>query len=117
PAPSLPPHPPCNPCPGPLPFTSPPNGNIAPPGYYMLFLLDSTGVPSIAQFTQLPPYTTKPPVGTIASPASDVTITAGQAVSFSTTSTAAKYSWVFPEGSPATSTSQVPGNVTFSTPG
>ena len=38
-----------------------PNGNIAPPGYYMLFLLDSAGVPSKARFIQLSPYTTPPP--------------------------------------------------------
>src|SRR5439155_24212408 len=109
------PQPPCNG--GPLTLTSPPNGNIAPPGYYMLFLLDSAGVPSKAQFIQLSPYATSPPRGAIASPASDVTITAGASVSFSTTSTAAKYSWIFPGGSPATSAAQAPGSVTFSTPG
>src|SRR5262249_32996107 len=46
-----------------LSLTSPPNGNIAPPGYCMLFLLDSAGVPSKAQFIQLSPYTTTPPSG------------------------------------------------------
>jgi hypothetical protein len=30
---------------GTLSLTTPPNGNIAPPGYYMLFILDSAGVP------------------------------------------------------------------------
>ncbi len=102
---------------GTLSLTSPPNSNIAPPGYYMLFLLDSVGVPSKAQFVQLSPYTTVPPRSAIASPASDVTIQAGGAVSFSTTSTAAKYSWVFPGGFPATSTAQTPGNVVFNAPG
>ena len=43
---------------GTLSLTSPPNGNIAPPGYYMLFLLDSAGVPSKARFIQLSPYAT-----------------------------------------------------------
>ena len=38
---------------GTLTVTGPPNGNIAPPGYYMLFLLDNTGVPSIASFVQV----------------------------------------------------------------
>jgi PKD repeat protein len=42
---------------------------------------------------------------------------AGGSVNFGTTSTASQYSCVFPEGSPATSTSQNPGNVTFSDPG
>jgi len=98
-------------------LTIPPNGNIAPPGYYMLFLLDSRGVPSVAQFIQISPFAAAPPKGIISAPASDLTIVAGGSVSFSTTSSSAKYSWVFPGGSPATSTSQNPGNVTFSTPG
>jgi hypothetical protein len=34
---------------GTISLTTPPNGNTAPPGYYMLFLLDSTGVPSVAK--------------------------------------------------------------------
>jgi hypothetical protein len=38
---------------GALTVTAPPNGNIAPPGYYMLFLLNSAGVPSVARFVQL----------------------------------------------------------------
>ena len=38
---------------GTLSVTAPPNGNIAPPGYYMLFLLNSSGVPSVAKFVQL----------------------------------------------------------------
>ena len=102
---------------GSLNLTTPPNSNIAPPGYYMLFLLDSAGVPSMAQFIQLSPYVTAPPKGIISTPASDTTIVAGASVSFGTASTAAKYSWVFPGGSPATSTAQNPGNVTFNTPG
>ena len=36
-----------------LTVTAPPTGNIAPPGYYMLFLLNSSGVPSVAKFVQL----------------------------------------------------------------
>jgi len=110
------PQPPCNGS-GTLNLTSPPNGNIAPPGYYMLFLLDSTGVPSVAEFIQLSPYATTPPKGAITSPTSDITILAGGIIAFSTTSSAAKYSWVFPGGSPATSTLQNPGNVVFTTPG
>jgi hypothetical protein len=31
----------------------PANGNVAPPGYYMLFILNSTGVPSIASYLRL----------------------------------------------------------------
>lgn len=32
---------------------APANGNIAPPGYYMLFLVDSAGVPSVARFVRI----------------------------------------------------------------
>ena len=110
------PQPPCSGA-GTLTLTSPPNGTIAPPGYYMLFLLDSAGVPSKAQFIKLSPYSTAPPVGAIASPASDVTIPAGGSVSFGTNNTASQYSWVFPGGSPSTSVAQNPGPVTFSAPG
>jgi fibronectin type 3 domain-containing protein len=111
------PQPPCTASAGTLDFTTPLNSNIAPPGYYMLFLLDGSGVPSEARFIQLSPYTTPPPVGAIASPAADVTIPAGGSVSFGTNTSAAKYSWIFPGGSPASSAVQNPGSVLFSSPG
>lgn len=38
---------------GVLTVTAPPNGNIAPPGYYMLFLVNKNGVPSMAKFVQV----------------------------------------------------------------
>jgi hypothetical protein len=38
-----------------LSATAPPNGNIAPPGYYLLFLLNKNGVPSVGSFVQLSP--------------------------------------------------------------
>lgn len=38
---------------GKLQLVGPPSANIAPPGYYMLFLLASAGVPSVASFVQL----------------------------------------------------------------
>ncbi|MGH2361965.1 MAG: galactose oxidase-like domain-containing protein, partial [bacterium] len=38
---------------GVLNATAPPNGNIVPPGYYMLFILNSSGVPSVAKFVQI----------------------------------------------------------------
>jgi hypothetical protein len=102
---------------GTLSLTSPPNGNIAPPGYYMLFLLDSAGVPSVAQFIQLTPYTTPPPSGTITSPSKDTSITAGGSVNFSTNTAATSYSWVFPGGTPTSSVAQNPGSVTFGVAG
>jgi Domain of unknown function (DUF1929)/PKD domain len=102
-----------------LSLTTPPNGSIAPPGYYMLFLLDSAGVPSKASFIQITPssYSFAPPRGTITAPSGDVTVTAGSTINFGTSTTASKYSWVFPGGTPATSTAQNPGNVTFGVPG
>jgi fibronectin type 3 domain-containing protein len=114
----------CGPAPQPpcsgtstLTLTTPPDGTIAPPGYYMLFLIDSAGVPSTAQFIKLSSYAAAPPIGAIASPASDVTIPAGGSVFFGTSNTAVRYSWVFPGGSPATSVAQNPGPVTFNAPG
>jgi hypothetical protein len=30
-------------------LTGPPNGNVAPPGAYLLFLVNTNGVPSVGQ--------------------------------------------------------------------
>jgi len=38
---------------GGLTLTAPANANLAPPGYYMLFLVNNNGVPSVAPFVQL----------------------------------------------------------------
>jgi fibronectin type 3 domain-containing protein len=40
--------------PGGVTVQAPANGNLAPPGYYMLFILNSNGVPSVARFVRLP---------------------------------------------------------------
>ena len=110
---------------GVLNITGPPNSNIAPPGYYMLFLVNSSGVPSVARFVQLPVTgSLQPPTGSITSPAGNVTIGAGQSVTFAGTGTDPNpngsitgYSWVFPGGTPGTSSVQNPGPVTFSAVG
>ncbi|MFN7966978.1 MAG: LamG-like jellyroll fold domain-containing protein [Acidobacteriota bacterium] len=39
---------------GGLRITAPANGNIAPPGYYMLFLVAANGVPAVAQILRVP---------------------------------------------------------------
>ena len=107
---------PCSALSNTLSLTTPPSGNIAPPGYYMLFLIDSAGVPSVATFIQLSPYATAAPRGAITAPTGNVMINAGHAVIFSTTSSASAYSWVFPGGTPATSV--LPNqSVTFANPG
>jgi Domain of unknown function (DUF1929)/PKD domain len=108
---------------GVLNVTAPPNGNMAPPGYYMLFILNSSGVPSVAQFVQLTPASAdKPPTGAITSPATDVNITAGQSVFFAgsgsdSDGTVTAYSWSFEGGNPNTSSLATPGNVIYNTPG
>ncbi|MEP6601306.1 MAG: galactose oxidase-like domain-containing protein, partial [Nitrospirota bacterium] len=108
---------------GVLNVTGPLNGNIAPPGYYMLFLVNTAGVPSVAKFVQVSKTPTDiPPTGTITSPATDVTIAPGQSVSFAGTGTAPSgsitgYSWSIRGGSPSKSSLANPGNVTFSTAG
>jgi hypothetical protein len=38
---------------GAIKATAPANGNIAPPGYYMLVIVNSNGVPSIMPFLNL----------------------------------------------------------------
>ena len=108
---------------GVLNVTMPSSSNVAPPGYYLLFLLNSAGVPSVAQFVQLTSAAGDiPPTGTITSPAGNVTVTAGQSVYFSGTGsdpdgTITSYSWAFPGGSPGTSSLANPGNVIYSSPG
>ena len=108
---------------GVLNVTGPPNGNIAPPGYYMLFILNSAGVPSVASIVRVSVAGTDlPPTGTITNPASNVTITAGQSVSYSGTGTdpdgtISGYSWSFPGGNPSSSLLANPGSVTYTNPG
>jgi hypothetical protein len=104
---------------GALRVTAPGNGLLAPPGYYMLFVINQAGVPSLAKFVHL---TSTPrnraPDGSITSPAGDVTIQAGQSVSFASSATdsdgtVTAYSWIFPGGTPAKSAVQSPGLVSF----
>ena len=38
---------------GDLQVTAPAHGQLAPPGYYMLFIVDNNGVPSVARMVQL----------------------------------------------------------------
>jgi hypothetical protein len=108
---------------GVLNVTAPPNANVAPPGHYMLFIINGSGVPSVARFVQLSTNPgNQPPDATISNPSADVTITAGQSVTFAGTGTDAdgsisRYSWVFPGGSPGASTVATPGAVQFATPG
>jgi hypothetical protein len=65
---------------GALTVTSPPNGNVAPPGYYMLFLLNQAGVPSVASFVQV--TATTPDFSVAATPSSQ-TAPRGKSTSYS----------------------------------
>jgi len=108
---------------GVLNLTGPPNGNIAPPGYYILFLLNTSGVPSVARFVQVSKTPTDiPPKGKITAPATDILIAPGESVTFSGTGSASTgsitgYSWVFRGATPSTSSLANPGAVTFATKG
>jgi len=108
---------------GVLNVTAPPNGNIAPPGYYMLFLINNAGVPSVAKFVQISAITaTAPPTGSITTPSGNVFIVPGQSVTFAGSGSAssgsiASYSWVMRGGTPSSSTLASPGAVTFPTAG
>ncbi|HSV82249.1 MAG TPA: galactose oxidase-like domain-containing protein [Ramlibacter sp.] len=46
---------------GAVQVTAPANGNIAPPGHYLLFLVDTNGVPSIGSIVQLSADAPPPP--------------------------------------------------------
>jgi PKD repeat protein len=108
---------------GVLNVTAPPHGNIAPPGYYMLFVLNSAGVPSVASFVRIAgAVSNQAPTAIINSPAEDITINPGASVEFSGSGTdpdgaISAYSWTFPGGEPVSSTVATPGNVVYSTPG
>ena len=57
---------------GSLDVQAPTNGNLAPPGYYMLFIVDDGGVPSVAAFVRLPTPAEdiEPPTVSITNPTS-----------------------------------------------
>lgn len=60
----------------------PANGNIAPPGHYMLFLVNASGVPSVASIIRLDAAPdTQPPTVAITSPLSGTTATGTIAIS------------------------------------
>jgi hypothetical protein len=110
---------------GSLAVNLPPSPNIAPPGYYMLFVLNNAGVPSLAKFVKLTTTpANQPPNGTITLPATDpLHVTVNQPINFSATASdpdgpvPTTYSWYFPEGSPATSTALNPQGVKFASTG
>jgi hypothetical protein len=67
-----------------LTATAPATKNIAPPGYYMLFAVDSNGVPSIAKFVRVE-APNQPPTVTLTSPADGATYTAPAKINLAAT--------------------------------
>ena len=91
---------------GGLNVVAPSNANLAPPGYYMLFILNGNGVPSVAKIVRITVNAAnQAPNGVINTPASNVTITAGQSVNFTGTgsdpdnNTPLTFLWNFGSGS------------------
>ncbi len=83
---------------GALTVTAPPNGNLAPLGYYMLFILNNSGAPSVATFVQVTP---QPDFSVTATPSSR-TVPPGTGTSYSVS---------------VTPSNGFTGNVTFSVTG
>ena len=69
-----------------LNITAPPSGNIAPPGDYMLFIVNSNGVPSVATFIRVVADAMQvniPPQVSIGSPSNNQAFVEGDSVDFS----------------------------------
>jgi hypothetical protein len=84
--------------------------------------VDPTPPSRQVQVSQAPPRQNLPPNTTIDTPAANVTIQAGQSISFAGTATdpdgtIAGYAWSFPGGTPSNSTQEDPANIVFNTPG
>jgi hypothetical protein len=67
---------------GGLDVVTPASGNLAPPGYYMLFILNSDGVPSVASFVRVSSVgETTPPTVALTAPAGGDTVSGTVTVS------------------------------------
>ncbi|MCB0105245.1 MAG: DUF1929 domain-containing protein, partial [Caldilineaceae bacterium] len=63
---------------GGLDITAPSSPNVAPPGYYMLFILNDNGVPSIAKFVNIGPGTS--PTVSVTAPQNGTTVSGSSVV-------------------------------------
>jgi hypothetical protein len=63
--------------------TAPANANVAPPGPYMLFIIDANGVPSVASMVSV--QGDSPPVATLTQPTDGATFTAPATVNLAAT--------------------------------
>jgi hypothetical protein len=66
-----------------LTATSPANANVAPPGFYMLFVIDANGVPSVARMVSV--QANLPPSVTLTRPGDSATFTAPATVNLAAT--------------------------------
>ena len=66
-----------------LTATAPANANVAPPGPYMLFIVDANGVPSVARMVSV--QGNSPPTVTLTQPANGATFTAPATVNLAAT--------------------------------
>src|SRR5262249_1126516 len=94
--------------------TFPANANISPPGYYMLFLLNSAGVPSVAKIINIggstPPPPPPPGSGTITGKVTNIStgaVVSGATVSYSGGSTTSNTSGIYTLSSVAAGTYKV----------
>jgi hypothetical protein len=75
---------------GSLTITAPGSANVAPPGYYMIFIVNSQGVPSVARIVQIPgpsaPNATTPPTVTLTAPGAGAVVS-GTSVTAAATAT------------------------------
>ncbi len=100
-----------------LTVSMPPNAHTAPPGYYMLFLLNSRGVPSIARFVQVSPANELP----LAIPGGPYSGIATKPIQFNAggssdpDGTIASYQWTFGDNTPTGS--GVSPTHTYASPG
>ncbi len=97
---------------GSLTVTSPANGNLAPPGHYMLFLVNDAGVPSVGRFIRLvAPAATPTPTGSPAAtstPTSTPTLTPTPAGSPVPTATPSPSPTLTPTGAPSATPTRTP---------
>jgi hypothetical protein len=72
-----------------LTLTAPTDSNVAPAGYYMLFIVNGQGVPSVARILKLSgtSQTVQPPTVSLTAPANAATVSGNTTISASATST------------------------------
>ena len=86
------------------------DSNIAPPGYYMFFIVNANGVPSVAEFVAV--NNSPPPTTTTSTTTSSSTTTSTTPSTTTTTTSTTTTSTVLPPTTTTTSTSSTTSSVT-----